>query len=138
MKYKYGEPNKYGEFPYLYSGTYKQSELRAILEERLPEYYNIEIVDPIELEILTEIVNQGIDSHLEAVTSKDNGKVVNVKAGDKVVCRKFQFIPDKSGMLCLLRRLEEYIVRCEDDLKWEPAYQLLSCIYETLGIEFNL
>jgi len=139
MSYKFGKPDEYGEFPYLYCGQFEDSELGDILEERLPDYYNMQLVDPVELEILEEIVNQGIDAHLEAVTAKNpQGKVIDVKAGDHVVCRKFEFEPDKKGMRCFLRRLDEYIDNCDDDLKWEPAYQLRSCIYETLQIEHSI
>ncbi|RLI66732.1 MAG: hypothetical protein DRO67_00630 [Candidatus Asgardarchaeum californiense] len=139
MSYKYGKPDEYGDFPYLYCGQFKDSELGDILEERLPDYYHMQLIDPVELEILKEIVNQGIDAHLEAVTAKNpQGKVIEVKDRDQVIFRKFEFIPDKKGMQCFLRRLNEYLDTCDDDLKWEPAYQLRSCIYETLGIEISI
>jgi hypothetical protein len=138
MQYKYGEPDKYGDFPYLYCNQWNDEILSEILEERLPEYYHMQLVDPDELEILEEVVNQGIDAHLEAVTAKHNGKVIDVKAGNQVICRKFEFIPDKPGMKCFIRRLQEYLDKCEDDLKWEPAYQLLSCIFETLQMEYSI
>jgi len=132
---KYGEPDQYGDFPYLYSGKYNLSE---VLEERLPEYFDMQLVDPDEIEVLVEVVNQGIDSHLEAVTTKESHKYVDVKAGDKVICKKLEFIPDKAGMKCLIRRLIEYINTSQDDIKSEAAYMLTSSILESLQIEFSL
>ena len=137
--YKYGEPDKYGDFPYLYCGKWNSNNLNEILMERLPESYNIQLVDPLEAEILAEVVNQGIDAHLEAVTAKTGARIVNVKdCQNRTICRKLDFTPDKQGMICLIRRLIEYFDNCQDDLKWEPAYNLISCIFETLQLEFNV
>lgn len=139
MEYKYGEPNKYGDFPYLYSGQWNNDNLRDILNERLPEYYNMELVDPTEAEVLAEIVNQGIDADLEAVTAKEQARLVNVRAGNHVVvCQKLKFVPDKEGMYCLIKRLIHYVDSCQDDIKGEAAYQLTSCIFETLQLEFSV
>jgi len=138
MNYKFGKPDDYGDFPYLYCGQWNDSNLNDLLNERLPEYYNMQLVDSDEIDLLAELVNQGIDSHLEAVTSKDSGKVIDRKIGDTVVCRAFEFVPDKQGMICLIRRLREYLDVCEDSDKWDIAYNLLSCIFETLQIEYSV
>jgi hypothetical protein len=136
--HKFGDPDEYGSFPYLYSGQWSESELNDLLEERLPESYNMQLVDPDEIEVLAQVVNQGIDSHLEAVTAVSEPKVVKVKAGDMVLCRKLEFIPNKAGMICLIRRLREYLNTCDDDLLWESAHNLISSIFESLSIEYQV
>lgn len=75
-QYKFGKPNKYGDFPYLNIGEYKAEQLPEILEERLPDYYPMEIVDPIEEKVLDALVNLGIDSHLEAATLSKTPELV--------------------------------------------------------------
>jgi hypothetical protein len=67
-----------------------------------------------DLESVARIVNQGIDSHLEAVFTKQIGRTV--------------WIQDSASMKTFLRRCME-----SDD---ENAQDLASCIMETLGYEW--
>jgi hypothetical protein len=152
-EYKFGEPDKYGDFPYLYAGRYKDEQLNEILLERLPESYNMQLVDPLEVEVLAALVNMGIDSHLEATTMTNKAEVVDRKIGDKVVQRHLGVGFDKQGMICLIRRLMEFdanqhfdFSECDktDDYEsseeaqvWDAARNLGSSILETLGIEAN-
>lgn len=154
MEYKYGAPDEYGDFPYLYSGQYKAEELNTILFERLPDNYPMQLVNPIECEIVAQIVNQGIDAHLEAATLSEEPHLVPIKISDKVVGHKYGIGFDKLGMICFIRRLMHYDPNdyepiegaCGDDENaedydpesnpWEVAYHLVSAILETLQIEY--
>lgn len=150
MEYKYGAPDKYGDFPYLYQGKYKGEDLNDILRERLPDNYDMQIVDPIELEVLTDVVNMGIDSHLEACGMNKEARVEDRKIGDRVVQRHCALDFSKDGMICLIRRLEEYNPNdhwdfggdindngesTEESEMWDAARNLRSSILETLQIE---
>lgn len=119
--YKYGSPNKYGDYPYLYSNKYTLDELPNILRERLPESYDMALVDQDEIDLLAELVNQGIDSHLEACTLSNKPHLVDG--------RKYGIGFDIAGMICLIRRMSEH--------RSDTAYDLLSCIFETLQIEYT-
>ncbi len=160
--YKYGKPDKYGDFPYLYSGSYKNEDLDLILRERLPANYNMQIVDPIESRILADLSKLGIDAHLQAMIQNEPDRLVNRMIGEKVIMRhhELDFSPD--GMICLIRRLKEYDPSQFDysdldpkivtDYDWteeteeqyrdglpfdlySAAHSLRSCILETLQIE---
>jgi len=148
-EYKYGEPDEYGDFPYLYAGRYKDDELNDILRERLPENFNMSIVDPVEEQVLSDLSTIGIDSHLEAIVSTKD-ELVDRTVGNKVVCRSHDFDFTPSGMICLIRRLNEYNPRDyrdfygdvdeygeteEEKEYYEAAYNLRSCILEVLKIE---
>lgn len=154
MKYKYGNPDKYGDFPYLYAGQYKDEELNDILLERLPESYDMQLVDPLEIEILAHVVNQGIDAHLEAATRSKEPHAVPIEVSGQCFGHKYGIGFDKPGMICLIRRLmefdaEKYEYESEVDLDpesadynceydpWFVAYNLVSSILETLDIEFS-
>lgn len=165
MEYKYGEPDDYGDFPYLYAGQYKTEELNNILMERLPDYYPMEIVCPVEEQVLCDVSSIGIDAHLEIMNASED-RVVDRKVEDKIISRAHRLGFDKDSMICLIRRLEEYNPDQFDhsdcdfnrntDYDWGPeeliyheeghrekhpydffsaALQLRSCILETLGIE---
>ena len=153
MTYKYGEPDNYGDFPYLYSGSYKEDQLVEILTERLPDHFDMKIVDEIESEVLTVLVNMGIDGHLEACTMGKEAKIENRMIGDKVVQKHLALEFDKSGMICLIRRLQEFnandhfdFSECdvpegefaesvEESEVWNAARNLGSTILEVLGVE---
>jgi len=85
----------------------------------IPE--DLEIDEPFEmclnkqyLKAFAAIVNQGIDSHLEAVFTTQDGPVVTIK--------------DTASMRCFLRRCVE-----SGD---EMAGDMASCIVESLGYEW--
>ncbi|HEX9805114.1 MAG TPA: hypothetical protein VGA67_05520, partial [Candidatus Dojkabacteria bacterium] len=107
MEYKYGEPNEYGEFPYLYCGQYKEEELNDILLERLPDHYPMEIVCPVEEQVLSDISSLGIDSHLEGISAEVD-EIRDRKIDSVVICKAHALGFDKANMICLIRRLEEY------------------------------
>jgi len=67
-----------------------------------------------DLNTVAAIVNQGIDSHLEAVFTSQNGRHTTIN--------------DSASMRCFLRRCAE-----SDD---ENAQYLASCIMQTLGYEW--
>jgi len=69
--------------------------------------------------LVCEIINQGIDSHLEAVFFDDHGIRGNKRCID---------IRDSASMRCFLRRLME-----TDN---ENANDLASCIMQTLEYEW--
>lgn len=71
-------------------------------------------LNPTDLQTVMQIVNQGIDSHLEAVITRQEGNRV--------------WIQDSASMRCFLRRC----IESED----ERAQELASCIMQTLGIEW--
>jgi hypothetical protein len=67
-----------------------------------------------DLELVARIVNVGIDSHLEAVSTKQDGRDV--------------WIRDVPSMRCFIRR-------CVED-ESEDAYDFASCVLSTLRIEW--
>ena len=67
-----------------------------------------------DLQIVADIVNQGIDSHLEVVRTKQDGRKVTIL--------------DDASMRCFLRRC----VESDDD----NAHDLASCIMTTLNVEW--
>lgn len=72
------------------------------------------VLNRTDLETVAEIVNQGIDSHLEAVFTKQDGRKVEIL--------------DSASMRCFLRRCIE-----SDD---ENAWSLASSIMQTRGYEW--
>lgn len=153
------------EFEYLYAGSYKKEDLfKHILPARLPDDYSMQLVDQTECDIVAELVNKGIDSHLEACTMSDTLRVQDRTLSDgRVYQRHLGGAFDKTGMMCLIRRLMEFVPSQElveqtaerlddDDLTesygdtreekvtdklHETADQFLSCILETLQIEWS-
>lgn len=100
-------------------GTTPTDVIRAALDAQCPEGYHISAWPRSEdYQALVAAVNQGIDSHLEAVTGMKQGT-------DSRGSPEFTFTTD--DMLVILRRLGE-----SDD---DNAMFLRSCILETLGIE---
>lgn len=118
--YTYGAPDKYGEFPYLYQNKWSKENLKAILLERLPKSYDMQLVEQEEIDILAKVVNMGIDAHLEAATRTKELHVIG---------HKYAIGFDREGMACLIRRLME----SQEDV----AHNLVSSILETLGIEYS-
>ena len=82
-------------------------------ELELTEPYPMRLMGD-DLDTVAEIVNQGIDSHLEAVFTTQDGNHITIE--------------DIKSMRCFLRRCNE-----SDD---ENAQNLASCIMETLGYEW--
>ena len=72
------------------------------------------VLNPTDLQTVAAIVNQGIDSHLEAVCTRQEKNIV--------------WIQDSASMRCFLRRCSE-----SDD---ENARDLASSIVTTLGYEW--
>lgn len=152
--FNFGNPNDYGDFPYLYVGKWNKDNLNAILLERLPESYDMQLVDQTEVTVLSDVVNMGIDSHLEACTLSKKDHLVPIEIGGKVYGNKYGIGFDKTGMICLIRRLMEYnphdhwdFTGCEPSQEckeesqeerelWEASYHLVSSILETLQIEY--
>ena len=87
-------------------GTAPVELIREALEQQCPKGYKMELTGK-DRELVTKLVNQGIDSHLEALTSSNfNNRVVPIKGS--VVRRSFLDcrIP-ADDMLVLLRRLSD-------------------------------
>ena len=104
---------KNGSFTY---GTTPEAVIRKALSECGHDPYPMELCGK-EGELVRELVNQGIDSHLQAVTGKFT---VN---GNRLHCKV-----DHDGMVCLLRRLNE----SED---FDTASSIRGGILTTLEIE---
>jgi len=86
--------------------------------------YPMELVAE-DAELMRRMVNQGIDSHLEAVTGTFDWGTRDV--GGKPLCSILKCSVDPKGMICLLRRL------IEDES--EEAHMLREDILTTLDIE---
>jgi hypothetical protein len=88
--------------------------------------------------IVCSIINQGIDSHLEAVHATDKGIIEsNIHlSGNKHAIE----IEDSASMRCFLRRCmeaENCSGDCEEgDCNCEGPHDLASCIMTTLGYEW--
>jgi len=150
QKNKWGLADKHGDFPYLCTVQWKKDHLNEILMERLPESYDMQLVDPVEIRVLAAVVNMGIDSHLEAATLTVGPHAVPLMVGDTCISNKYGIGFDKLGMICLVRRLMEFEVSDHQDLlqglldgeahssdAWEAASGLVSSILETLQIEYS-
>lgn len=96
--------------------TLNYSEVPADL--KIDEPYSMELTASDESDVCG-IINQGIDSHLEAVFFDDHG----VKNGKRCID-----IKDSKSMRCFLRRCMEG--------KNENLHDLASCIMYTLGYEW--
>ena len=86
--------------------TFGTTPPEVIREALGSDNYPMELVGD-EADIVRDIVNQGIDSHLEAVSGDFKWGTRNLSNGTPFVkVLKCSVTPD--GMLCLLRRLEEH------------------------------
>lgn len=81
---------------------------------RITEPYPLVLNNRTDFETVAAIVNQGIDSHLEAVHTTQSGKRITIE--------------DSASMRCFLRRCIESVD--------ENAHDLASCIMQTLEIEW--
>jgi len=99
----------------LYSfGTCPDKVIQKACNKQCPKGYSMKIVDKDEWVIIANAVNQGIDSHLEAITSRSTFNNWNCLVH-----------PDELHVL--LRRFIDW-----DN---EKAWQLRTDILSTLGIE---
>jgi len=96
-------------------------ELGEEIKSRCDEDYPITFgggQNPLNFQCVRDVVNQGIDSHLEAIFFKESGRTFTFR---------------KESVPVLVRRLLEN--NFEDEEKYEEAILLASGICETLGIE---
>ena len=100
--------------------TLNHGEIPADL--KIDEPYSMWLTAPDEA-FVCEIINQGIDGHLEAVFFDDHGVEKQYGAGKRHIA-----IRDSKSMRCFLRRLLEN--------GSEDAADLASCIMETLEYEW--
>jgi len=96
-----------------------------VIEKMLPESYSMRL-NSSDYTLFAKIVNLGIDSRLQAI-SADSAANQNL---------------DKQSMICLINRLLDYSdfgENCDSDLLDSDekfnAFDLRSCILETIGIE---
>lgn len=100
--------------------------------------YPMEIVNPIEWEAIKAAVNQGIDSHLEAVAFSGADIVPRSTRSGRVICNAGHItISDPGSLHTLIRRLVE-AADCGDpsDNENPPVLDLVSSVLYTLGIEW--
>jgi len=90
--------------------------INRLCNEQCPNGYPMTIRSQSEWDVITEAWNQGIDSHLEAITERSKA---NSRTGEIVIH------PDE--LACLLRRL------CDSDS--DEAMSLRIDILYTLGIQ---
>ena len=105
---------------------------RKVIEAALPDAFPLELGGA-DAELVRGLVNQGIDSHLEAILLTEPAKVKHGRFGSRL-CLSI----NKLGMLCLLRRLwEAYEAASGDqgDSEDPPALSLRSDILTSIGIE---
>lgn len=100
-------------------GQTPKEEIEAAAKALCP--FSMELTGD-DAKIVTELVNQGIDSHLEAIILAEPARLVG-RQGFK----KLRVVFAKEGMPCLLRRLLEH--------GSENAESLRSSILSELGIE---
>ena len=106
-----------------------------VIERQLPETYTM-VLTQTDYTLFAKLVNIGIDSRLQAIFAN---KINTIK---EYFTHKASIELDKQSMICLLNRLLDYSSfgdYANDDLlddseKFE-AYDLRSCILETIGIE---
>lgn len=92
----------------------------AAIKKAAPDFYQMDLARP-DAETMIKVVNQGIDSHLEACFVPDRGDKYDVH-GCRMTCKV-----SRESLPVLVRRLME-----SDD---ENAQSLASGICETIGIE---
>lgn len=90
----------------------------------IDEPYKIE-ANAADEKIIVQIVNQGIDAHLEAVHTTDHG----IHAGKHHIT-----IDDSASMRCFLRRCVEHGIPQDDET--EGPSDLAACIMSTLDYEW--
>lgn len=95
--------------------------------------YSMELVGQ-DAEVVQNVVNKGIDSHLEACFIPDRGDVFEWVSGTKNRAAHLRCLVSVDSMLVLLRRLAEFnSPDCEADE--DTAMSLRSGILDTLEIE---
>jgi hypothetical protein len=106
-----------------------------VIEKQLPETYIMELTSD-DYELFAKLVNIGIDSRLQAIFAD---KISTIK---EYFTHKAKIELDKQSMVCFLNRLLDYSAFGEfanedllDDSEKMEAYDLRSCILETIGIE---
>ena len=111
---------------------------RAVIAAALPEKYEM-VLTPCDQALVVALMEQGIDSHLEAITL--------VGMPEPVEHGKLRLVFDRPGMLCLIRRLWEHgeaeaasherasAGLALDDTELPAAYDLRNAILSTLEIE---
>lgn len=105
-------------------GTCPADVIRIAVNTQCPNGYPMTIKSQREWKWISDAVNQGIDSHLEALTQRST---FNVSTGE---CNVH---PDELHVL--LRRLGEMECEEEDEENGDSPHDLRSCILSTLDIE---
>lgn len=120
-----------------------------ILLQQLKKYcpdgsYEMSLVGD-DQEVAIEAINVGIDSHLEAVTFNDNPKynqeVFEVEGKSYGGPVRLELDTTLEGIVVICRRLYDFWCNCDcseedaEDCKHWRAYDLRSCILQTLNIE---
>lgn len=100
-----------------------------IIAHCLPDVYPMDLVGEA-AEVIVQVVNQGIDSHLEAVFGDFEWYNRTLKDGRPYMTALRCKVP-KESMLVLLRRLYEFA----DDEFFEEAWSLRSDILSTIDLE---
>lgn len=97
------------------------------IKELLPDSYELSLpINSDDCSLIINIINRGIDSHLEAVCleNRDYYKINN---------GRLELSLSKEGMVCLLRRLLEQTFENEEiDIN---AFSFRTSILSTIGIE---
>jgi hypothetical protein len=106
-------------------GKTPKSAIRKALQVQCPDGYPMQLVGR-DREALTRVVNQGIDSHLEAVTGI-TFKQLDRKLGKAAIARYLDCNISEDNMMVILRRLYED--------EGDDAWSLRSGILSTLDIE---
>jgi hypothetical protein len=107
-------------------GTTPDRVIRKALEHECPNGYKMELVGE-DREVVTRLVNQGIDSRLEAITKSTFSVGERRLADGRVTQRYLGSTVHNDDMMVLLRRMSE------DDS--ETASSLRMSILFTLNIE---
>jgi len=99
-----------------------------IIKTQSIEYYPIELVCQNEIDAVSDAVNLGIDSHLEAITERSTFEHFERTLGNgQVIASGLRCVIHPEELHVLLRRLNEG--------NSEEGESLRSCILSTLDIE---
>jgi hypothetical protein len=123
------------------SFTYGTTPVDTI-RQALPDFYTMELVGDA-ADVVRTIVNQGIDSHLEACNMPTRGDRYEwLPADSRRLSRRLACRVSRESMIVLLRRLEEYQTQHwqtdeeeEENREEEEAMSLRTDILGQLGIE---
>lgn len=125
--------NNYFHHPSSGSKVTYATVLKALVRENRGKPFWMSLASQDEIRAVIDVVNHGIDAHLEACNIPANGdkfETVEHKIEGRVYSRTLDCTLSPDSLCCILRRLSEIDFDSSNE-----AGSLVACILQTLGID---